>query len=197
VHDPRRRAPRGRGDHRRDRRRHDRLPDRQTPGLMGRHVSRQRRVRRQATNGQDAQQLQMVQPDARGVRQEREPQQEHLRVRGGGLGEREGSVDLDAQAAVRDPPEQDRDHRVDARVFGQQRPAEEDAAQRIVLTPIPAATIRPPRPLPHPQRRCEARPESGTVYGVITTRPKAWRLSITWPRNTPGCARVGAPTRRR
>ena len=78
VHDPRRRAPRRRGDHRRDRRRHERLPDRQAPGLLGRHVPRQRRVRRQTTNGQDAQGLQMAQPDAGRVRQERQPQQEHL-----------------------------------------------------------------------------------------------------------------------
>jgi hypothetical protein len=50
---------------------------------------------------------------------------------------------LDAQPAVRDPPEQVRDHRVDARVLGHQRPAEEDAAQRIVLRPqIPRLDVR-------------------------------------------------------
>jgi Transposase len=75
---PRRRAPCRRGDHRRDRRRHERLPDGQAPRVLGRHVPRQRRVRRQTTNRQDAQGLQMAQPNAGRVRQERQPQQEHL-----------------------------------------------------------------------------------------------------------------------
>jgi hypothetical protein len=51
------------------------------------------------------------------------------------FGERECLVDLDAQLAAHDPLEQVGDHRVDAGVLGQQRPAEEDAAQGVVLPP--------------------------------------------------------------
>ena len=72
-----------------------------------------------------------------------------VRVRGGGLGERERPGDLDAQLAARDPLEQAGDHRVDARVFGQQRPAEEDAAQRVALRPRSrASSSEPARPAP-------------------------------------------------
>jgi hypothetical protein len=47
LHDPRHPTTHRRGDHRGDRRRHDRVPDRQTPHLLGRRVPRQRRIRRQ------------------------------------------------------------------------------------------------------------------------------------------------------
>src|SRR4051812_29919315 len=56
-------------------------------------------------------------------------------VCGGGLCERECPADLDAHLAARDPLEQVRDQSVDARILGQQPPAEEDAAQRVVLRP--------------------------------------------------------------
>ena len=68
-------------------------------------------------------------------------------MRGGGLGERERPVDLDAHAAACDPLEQIGDHRVDARVLRQQRPTEKDAAQGIVLRPqILRLDLEPPRP---------------------------------------------------
>src|SRR6476619_5594609 len=58
-----------------------------------------------------------------------------VRVRRGGLGERELAVDLDVQLAARNAVDQALDHRVDARVLAQDRAAQEDAAQRVVLRP--------------------------------------------------------------
>src|SRR5439155_25514206 len=56
-------------------------------------------------------------------------------VCGAGIGERERPVDLDAQPAVCHLLEQLGDHRVYAGILVEERPAQEDPAQRVVLQP--------------------------------------------------------------
>ena len=53
LHDPRRPTAHSRSDHRRDRHRHERVPDRRTPRVMGRAVPRQRPIRRQTPLRED------------------------------------------------------------------------------------------------------------------------------------------------
>ena len=75
---PRRQPAHRRGADRRDRRRHERLPHPQAPGLMGRHVPRERPVRRQTPLRQNAQGLQVAALDAHRIRARRRPNQQLL-----------------------------------------------------------------------------------------------------------------------
>jgi transposase len=65
-------------NHLRDRDRHERVPDRQAPRVVGRTVPRQRPVRRQAPLREVAEGIEVVGLDARGVRACRGPRQGRL-----------------------------------------------------------------------------------------------------------------------
>ena len=78
VHDPGSSTAHRRDDHRRDRRRHEHLPDRQGARVVGRAMPRQPPVRRQTPLGQDAQRQQVAGLGPGRSSARRDPLQGHL-----------------------------------------------------------------------------------------------------------------------
>ena len=134
---------RTRSDHRRNRRRHERVPDRQAPRILGRHLPRQRRVRRQTPLRQDPQGLQVATRRPDRSRQGRQPHPRYLPRRA-------------IPAPARAPRPQQGHHRdrpLDARRRLAHAPNRRDvhrSRRRLLCPPQPRTTDPPPR---RPARR--------------------------------------------